>query len=247
MSMVSKLQRQFTGTLLGAMTGDALAKPAKDYSPDELLDRAEIGYEMMGGFYTEDTEMMLTVAEVLLDLGDIDPDPLAHRLGENLDPMRGYNPGALEVMYALQQGRDWRVANRLVFEDGSYGAGSACRAAPVGLFFHDDLDLVVDAAAETARVTHAHPVGEAGAVAVALAVALAVQGEQPRAIYEQVLEWLADTGFGDLVPYLEAMQDLLQVWPDPPDVVQVLGNRLTVQECVPAAVYCVLRYPNNFE
>ncbi|NDJ78842.1 MAG: hypothetical protein GYB65_21535, partial [Chloroflexi bacterium] len=33
----------------------------------------------------------------------------------------------------------------------------------------------------------------------------------------------------------------------PPDVVQVLGNRLTVQECVPAAVYCVLRYPNNFE
>jgi poly(ADP-ribose) glycohydrolase ARH3 len=69
----------------------------------------------------------------------------------------------------------------------------------------------------------------------------------PRKIFEQLQDWLAATGYSGLLPFLAHLQDLLEGWPAPPLVVAALGNRLTVQECVPAALYCVLRHPDNFE
>ena len=45
------------------------------------------------------------------------------------------------------------------------------RAAPLGGYFADDLDRVVEHARRSAEVTHAHPEGIAGATAVAVAAA----------------------------------------------------------------------------
>lgn len=50
------------------------------------------------------------------------------------------------------------------------------RVAPLGAWFHRDLDTVVGEATASAAVTHAHPEAVAGAVAVAVAAALAVRG-----------------------------------------------------------------------
>jgi poly(ADP-ribose) glycohydrolase ARH3 len=238
---------RFAGTLLGVMVGDALGRPAKGHAAEDLLRREKFGEEMIGGFYTEDTEMAITVTESLLAQGGLDPDALAERLGQDLNPMRGYNPGLLEVLYKLQQGLDWRDANRVVFEEGSYGVGGSCRAAPIGLFYHDDLELLVEAAATSARITHAHPMGEAGAVTVALVVALALRELKVFDIFAELRDVLPATGYGDFVSYLDPLDDLLDGWPDPPDVVAVLGNRLTVQQCVPAALYSLLRYPESLE
>jgi len=63
------------------------------------------------------------------------------------------------------------------FPNGSYGNGGAMRAAPVGLYFHRDLDAVWEQAGRSAAVTHRHPLGIEGAQLIALAVALAVRGE----------------------------------------------------------------------
>jgi poly(ADP-ribose) glycohydrolase ARH3 len=246
-----KLNDQFAGALLGLMTGDALGRSAKGHTPEELLEREESGggrIEMIGGFYTEDTEMMIGVAETLIAEGEIDQQALARRLGENLDPMRGHNPGELEVLYCLQQVVDWRDANRAVFEEGSFGIGGAPRAAPVGLYYHDDLDALIEAAAAAAEVTHAHPLGMAGAVTVALGVALSVQRATPRDLFASLQDLLAAHGYKDFLPYLGGLPDLLDSWPSPPQVVAKLGgNALTVQNCVPAGLYSVLRHPESFE
>jgi len=70
----------------------------------------------------------------------------------------------------------------MVFDgEGSMGNGGAMRVAPVGAYFSDDLDLVADHAARSAAVTHAHPDGQAGAIAVALAAAFAAQVAQGKA------------------------------------------------------------------
>jgi poly(ADP-ribose) glycohydrolase ARH3 len=246
-----KLIDQFVGAMLGLMTGDALGRSAKGHTAEELLERSErkeSGHEMIGGFYTEDTEMMISTAEMLLARGEVDQDDLARRLGENLNPMRGHNPGELEVLYRLQQGVDWRDANRTVFEEGSFGIGGSPRAAPVGLFYHDDLDALIRAAAASAEVTHAHPIGMAGAVTVALAVGLAARQVTPRQMFDEIQDRLAANDYGSFLPYLAVLPELLESWPSPPQVVEKLGGHaLTVQQCVPAGLYSVLRHPDSFE
>lgn len=238
---------QFVGAMIGLMTGDALGRPAKEHAPEELGDRPDIGREMIGGFYTEDTEMMINVAETLLEFAAIDQNNLATRLGENMDPMRGYNPGALEVLYRLQQGMDWRDANREVFEEGSFGIGGTPRATPVGLLYHTDLDAVIENAELQAEITHTHPIGRAGAVAVALSVALAVRQVPMAENFAQMEELLLSAGYDDLQDEFERVRDLLEEVPTTVEIVETFGgNALTVQYCVPAALYCVQRHPTSF-
>lgn len=55
------------------------------------------------------------------------------------------------------------------------GNGGAMRVAPVGAYFADDMDAVIREAVASAEVTHANPDGQAGAVAVAVAAALAAR------------------------------------------------------------------------
>jgi ADP-ribosylglycohydrolase len=55
----------------------------------------------------------------------------------------------------------------------SYGNGSAMRVGPVEAWYADDLDQVIEMAKTSAIVTHAHSEAVAGAVAVAIAGALA--------------------------------------------------------------------------
>ena len=52
---------------------------------------------------------------------------------------------------------------------GSFGNGSAMRVSPVAWLF-DDLEWMIEEAAETAAPTHNHPEGIKGAIAVAHAI-----------------------------------------------------------------------------
>ncbi len=61
-----------------------------------------------------------------------------------------------------------------MFADGSYGNGSAMRIAPLAAYFaEEDYSVVAEQAKLSAEVTHAHPEGIAGAIAVAVAGAWA--------------------------------------------------------------------------
>lgn len=62
---------------------------------------------------------------------------------------------------------------------GSFGNGGTMRVAPLGAYFADDLDEALRSARASAEVTHAHPDGQAGAVAVAAAAAFACAGGEP--------------------------------------------------------------------
>ena len=74
------------------------------------------------------------------------------------------------------------------------GNGSAMRVAPVGAWFADDLNQVVKEAEASAVVTHQHPEGIAGAIATAIAAAMAWQlksgnsSEAPSELLNTVLQ-----------------------------------------------------------
>ncbi|HEU4410109.1 MAG TPA: ADP-ribosylglycohydrolase family protein [Polyangiaceae bacterium] len=126
--------------------------------------------------YTDDTVMALSVYEVLAETGRLDQDRLALAFARRYveEPRRGYGGGAHTLLRQLAEGEPWQRAAPALFEgQGSFGNGGAMRVAPLGAYFADDLGALVEAARASAEVTHAHPDGQAGAVAVAAAAAFA--------------------------------------------------------------------------
>lgn len=140
--------------------------------------------------WTDDTHMALSIVEMLLADGTIDRDRLIARFAERMDPHRKYGVGAFNLLTAVREGNPWRaVAMNLFHGMGSFGNGAAMRSAPLGAYFADDLDRVVDEATRASDVTHAHPEGIAGGVAVAVAAAHAWRTRALDAsIFEAVLD-----------------------------------------------------------
>ncbi|GAB4455215.1 MAG: hypothetical protein OHK0029_10950 [Armatimonadaceae bacterium] len=74
----------------------------------------------------------------------------------------------------VRDGVAWQTAARSVFDgQGTYGNGAAMGVSPLGAYFADDMDAVVQNAILSAEVTHIYHKGIAGAVAVAVAAAIA--------------------------------------------------------------------------
>ncbi|MBZ0286172.1 MAG: ADP-ribosylglycohydrolase family protein, partial [Anaerolineae bacterium] len=120
--------------------------------------------------FTDDTNMALSIYQNLRLYGEIKQDELAASFAHYFDRSRGYGLGARHLMIALRDGRPWRSASREMFNNkGSFGNGGAMRVAPLGAYFADDLEAVVTNARLSAEITHAHPEGIAGAIAVAVA------------------------------------------------------------------------------
>ncbi|WP_306206636.1 ADP-ribosylglycohydrolase family protein [Actinoplanes sp. RD1] len=126
--------------------------------------------------WTDDTEEACCVVTALTQ-GDelmLDPDRLAELLGRRFDPGRGYGRGALAVLREIRAGTPWPIASAAAFDgQGSAGNGGAMRAAPLGAWHADSLVHAAIQGARAAEVTHAHPEGIAGAVAVTVAAAAA--------------------------------------------------------------------------
>ncbi|SCD94132.1 ADP-ribosylglycohydrolase [Streptomyces sp. ScaeMP-e83] len=135
--------------------------------------------------WTDDTALALALQRSLDGRGLVDQDHLAlcYALAFDADQARGYGHGMhLLLPQLLAAPADWRTLAPGLFDGGSLGNGAAMRFAPFGARFHEDLDRVAEQAVLSAAVTHAHPDGIAGAVAVAVAAAL----------------WATAEGFGDV-------------------------------------------------
>jgi ADP-ribosylglycohydrolase len=199
--------------------------------------------------FTDDTVMAISVVDVLAERGSVDRDFLAELFGARyqLDPARGYGPAAHHILRRIAQGEPWREVSSSVFGgDGSMGNGGAMRSAPIGAYFADDLSRAADAARRSAEVTHAHPEGQAGAIAVVIAAAwVAGGGERAANLFEVVL---AHT------PHGETQAGIAKAAALSPDVdmgaaVAALGNGSNVvsQDTVPFALWCAARHLGSFE
>lgn len=97
--------------------------------------------------WTDDTAMALSIVETLATFGEVNMDELAYRFGQryHLESARGYGAAAHKILDAIYCGIPHETAARLVFDgQGSCGNGGAMRSAPIGAYFCDDLDAVVE-------------------------------------------------------------------------------------------------------
>jgi ADP-ribosylglycohydrolase len=198
--------------------------------------------------YTDDTEMALSIVETLARHGRIDGDDLAANFVRRFHPWRGYGAGARHLLSALHQGKDWHEeAPRLFGGSGSYGNGAAMRVAPLGAYFADDLAAVRENAILSAQVTHTHREGIAGAVAVAIAAALACRiGEAgtPSAFLEGIV---VHVPAGETRRGIERAANI-PCKLSPREAARQLGagERISAPDTVPFALWCAAGHRENY-
>ncbi|MFE9581780.1 ADP-ribosylglycohydrolase family protein [Nocardia sp. NPDC006044] len=162
--------------------------------------------------WTDDTEMACTVVAELGARGGIDQDRLAAAFARRFDPGRDYGFIAVSTLRRIRDGAAWReVAGAAYDGQGSCGNGGAMRVAPLGAYFADDPKKVVAEAIRSAQVTHMHPEGVAGAVAVALAAGQAAHARltgtrpTPAEFITTVLDHLGDGATSRLIRHARAL------------------------------------------
>ncbi len=139
----------------------------------------------------------------------------------------------------------------------SKGCGGVMRVAPVALFAGDDFstEILDMLGAEAAALTHGHPMGYIPASMLVHIIYLLTHRDGmtlPQAVAESA-QAMADL-FGD-VPELADLLELIELavrLASDPDVtdyaaVSALGEGWVAEETLAIAVYCVLRYPDDFE
>lgn len=183
MAVPEHVRESALGALLGAFVGDAVGMPYEGQAGGGVPERLEMtGGRSAAGTYTDDTQMMIALAESLLRCGGIEEGDLAATFRARFDPLRGYGSGTRTVMGLWDQGVTVSEAAARIFDgQGSDGNGAAMRVAPVGVRFFAEQARVATEARRSALVTHAHPQGADGAVVQAVAVAAAMGRRDPLA------------------------------------------------------------------
>ncbi|MBS1120017.1 MAG: N-formylglutamate deformylase [Deltaproteobacteria bacterium] len=189
--------------------------------------------------WTDDTAMACSIVEMLRARGEIDPGELAQAFARRYiaEPARGYGRGAHEVLTAIAAGTPYEVAARALFDgQGSCGNGGGMRSAPIGAYFADDLDAVVEHARRSSAPTHTHAEGIAGAIAVAVATAAVVSGERDaRGLLQTIV---ARTPPGPTRDGVRRSIAMLQA--EPITVAAELGNgsHVLAADTIPFSMWC---------
>ena len=201
--------------------------------------------------WTDDTAMAVPIVELLEEHGSIEQDALARRFAANFgrQPDRGYGPGARKILTAIGEGVPWREAGSKAFRgQGSLGNGSAMRVAPLGAYLADRHEAAIVAQATlSAEITHAHPEGKAGAIAVALAAAWAARERKSEGMLEDVLVHTPESKVRSGIQ--KALE--LSLNPFPVEVAEaagVLGNGrdVTCMDTVPFCLWAAARHLDDY-
>ncbi len=145
--------------MLGAIIGDIVGS-AYEFNPTN-----DYNFEMFaeGSKFTDDTICTIAIADALLKGCDYG-ESLHKWCRRYMKPKGGFGG----------RFRKW-VESDNPQPYGSYGNGSAMRVSPIGMWFSNDYEKLIEEARKSAECTHNHPEGIKGAVTVAEAIAWAVK------------------------------------------------------------------------
>lgn len=233
-------------SLEGLSVGDAIGESLsyQSYRCRELRDFSAFRPGTLR--YTDDTEMALAIYEQLGRLGGIDEEVLAWAFSRRYrtDPDRGYGKMARHILQEISNGSPWRDVSKNAFGGGSFGNGAAMRVAPLGAYFADDLNVVAAMATKSAHVTHFHPEGIAGAIAVAVAAAVASSHKgkssnlAAKAIWDAVLDITPESKVRARLALAQGCSDASAT-----EVARAVGNgaEISAQDTVPFCVWSACR------
>lgn len=232
--------------LLGGRIGDALGvfaeSKSSDYKP--LLEwdgNTYLGSEYHGlkpGQGSDDSEMQEMAARSLIDNNGFNPDDLSKRYVDWIvsGKAHGYGRTTLAAINNLIAGKHWSESGI----EGSWGNGTAMRAAPFGVYFRNDLKTLISSIKVDSAITHASAEAEAGALTIALTVYYSLQDNYPNnSLLEIICQHLPQSKIKRTLSSLESIIDSNLTTKQ---VLNVLGTGSDVRETVPSVLYMFLKY-----
>lgn len=203
MPSVTPTPNQFIGSLIGQALGDALGFAVEGYPPESCLEyveqlradklRARGRGEFPFGQYTDDTQLARELLHSLALTEGFKPEDYAQKIAFLFSSGRvvGRGKATEEAARRLFNGIPWDKAGTPA---PAAGNGSAMRAGPVGLMYYDRPKELKRVADNQGRMTHQDPRCRAGAIAIAAAVAQALEPEkpEPRAFCKAIVARIQD-------------------------------------------------------
>lgn len=236
--------------LLGTAIGDALGVPFESMLINnpalvkwsgKTFD-GSMYHQLQPGQFSDDTQMSLMVAESLIQNKGFNPDDLSARYVDWIvsGAARGYGKTTLAAVQALQAGTHWSESGVV----GSYGNGTAMRAAPFGVYYKSDLTTLIEFVKVDSAITHNSEEAEAGALAIAIAAYYACNKDTEN-LLDKISEHLPDSKVKKTVSSLDSLINSHDITSE--QALRVLGTRADVRQTVPAALYCFIRFGSYHE
>ncbi len=216
---------QFSGCLISQCLGDALGFAVEGFSPkaceryvEDILKTGKAGefghWPFPFGQYSDDSQLARELMQSYISCKKFDSADYAERIKLIFVEKRivGFGYSTKEAAKRLCQGISWEESGAPPF---SAGNGSAMRAAPIGLFFFDNPQMLIQAAHNQGRITHKDPRSSAGAVAISGAVALVLQEKtiNPDSFISTLADW-AGTISSDFASELKKLREWLSLPPE---------------------------------
>ena len=243
------LKSKFLGALIGTGVGDALGAPFEGFFPVTPEDIEQVAARQEVLTYTDDTHMMIGVAESFIKNRGFDGEDMARTFARNyeLEPYRGYGPGPPRIFRMISAGVAWDEAAQRLYHGGSYGNGSAMRVAPVGVLYHDNPATLREVAYLSSQITHAHQLGKEGAALQAYAIALATNLAPTSALdrgdfLAKLINYVSEEVYQEKLIRVEALLH----HSNKAEVIIELGNGIEAFNSVPTAIYSFLAHPDSF-
>lgn len=240
-----------SNTLLGGAIGDALGvfaegKPANNpllLSWDQKSFLGSEHHNLKPGQFSDDSQFSQTIAQSLIDNNGFNPDDLSKRYVElfTSKTIRGYGHTTLMAVSSLIEGKHWSESGVA----GSFGNGTAMRAAPFGIYFRDDLKSLIDVATIDAQITHASDEAIAGSIAIGIAAALASKQNTNNLLTDNFIDAITTR-----LPDSKVKQKIFSLLAltssdiSPTQVLGFLGTKADVRETVPASLYLFMKFDN---
>lgn len=129
--------------------------------------------------------------------------------------------------------------------NNSKGCGGVMRVAPVGLLYPKNTAFEI--ACECAALTHGHPSGYLSAGVFAYIIACLIEGmELDQAVPEAVTELQKHAGHEECSAVVIKAMELAEGDKEPEIAIKILGEGWVGEEAIAIAVYCALKYKNDF-
>jgi ADP-ribosylglycohydrolase len=209
---------KFSGCFLGQCLGDALGAPAEGFASADCLDYLHrqmrpVWHDQHAerscpfGQYTDDSQLARELLISLIGHPEFDPDDYVDRLQTQFQSGLVIVPGlaCIKALEKVAAGTPWQDAG---CPPPQAGNGTAMRVVPVGMMYGDRPTEMIRIARQQGWITHRDPRCDAGSIAIAGAVALALQDRvEPGEFCSQLAEWMteADVEFASFVLELPKM------------------------------------------